>query len=188
MAVVSTAIGVLLIYNSFAPAYWQAPTEQILGYILSFLVLFLYISFSMLYGQSYVEKKKKAQLTQKPKAPNPPLEEPPQIQRRGAAFPGGEIGLSMFFFTHMIYPESALAANKEGVVYVDFIVHTDGTLSNFEIKKGINPEMDQEALRLVKLLPNWLCSIYDGKPLEVWVSVPVKFKIDLYRQKMAYIS
>lgn len=188
MAVSFTAIGVLSVYNFFAPADWQAPTEQIFGYLLFSLILSMNIVMSVSHSEKIAEKKKKAQLAQKPKAPNPPLEEPPQIQRRGAAFPGGEIGLSMFFFTHMVYPKSALAANKEGVVYVDFIVHTDGTLSNFEIKKGINPEMDQEALRLVKLLPNWLCSIYDGKPLEVWVSVPVKFKIDLYRQKMAYIS
>ena len=76
------------------------------------------------------------------------------------------------------YPEKAKEAKEEGVVYVDFIVNEDGTLSDFNIKRSSGSEaLDEEALRVAKAMPAWIPGKQRGINVRVSFSIPIKFKL-----------
>jgi protein TonB len=88
-------------------------------------------------------------------------------------FPGGPDSLTKYIFENLRYPNQATV---EGVVYVGFIVEPDGTLSAIEVVRGIEPNYDKEAVRIIKSLPRWEPGIHEGKPVRVKLRVPVRFK------------
>jgi protein TonB len=75
------------------------------------------------------------------------------------------------------YPPRALQADIEGVVYVSFVVGTDGSVSDAKILKGIGFGCDEEALRVVNSMPKWIPGKQSGRPVRVRVSISVKFRI-----------
>ena len=66
----------------------------------------------------------------------------------------------------------------EGRVIVSFVVEKDGFISDVEIAQSVNPILDKEALRVVKLMPKWKAGVQKGKPVRVKYSIPVNFKLD----------
>jgi TonB family protein len=87
---------------------------------------------------------------------------------------GGDTGLIEFINKNLTYPKENYVVGK---VYVEFIVDTLGFVKNVKIKKGINKEMDKEAIRIVKLLTFIPGKIYD-KPTEVKMTLPISFNLD----------
>ena len=76
------------------------------------------------------------------------------------------------------YPEKAKEAKEEGIVYVNFIVNEDGTLSDFNIKRSSGSEaLDEEALRVAKAMPTWISGKQRGINVRVSFSIPIKFKL-----------
>ncbi len=75
------------------------------------------------------------------------------------------------------YPSRCLNRGIEGRVLVQFVVNTDGKISDVIIKKSIDPSLDKEALRLVKLLKEWKPGITDGLPDKFYFTQPITFKI-----------
>ena len=94
-----------------------------------------------------------------------------------AAFNGS---FTQFLKTELVYPQISIDFGEEGIVYVSFVVEKDGDLSNFEILKGSTRSNDlrKEALRVVKLSPNWKPAIKNGEYVRSKVKVPVKFKLE----------
>lgn len=93
-------------------------------------------------------------------------------------FPGGTSELSKFLSNNIKYPAMARENRIEGRVIVSFVVEKDGFISDVEIAQSVNPILDKEALRVVKLMPKWKAGVQKGKPVRVKYSIPVNFKLD----------
>jgi TonB family protein len=92
-------------------------------------------------------------------------------------FVGGDSALLKFIGANIRYPEKAKANKVEGRVSAFFTVETDGSVSNPQIAKGIDPELDAEALRVLGSLPKFTPGRDKGKAVRVKYSVPVRFRL-----------
>ena len=92
-------------------------------------------------------------------------------------FPGGEIGLRKFLADKIKYPSLAVQTGLEGKVYIRFCVTKDGKVDRVQIARGVDPMLDKEAMRVVKLLPKWKPGESGGQKVNVWYTVPIAFKL-----------
>lgn len=92
-------------------------------------------------------------------------------------FPGGRELLMKYLAANIKYPASAVKAKKQGRVIVTFIVQKDGSITHAKIARSIDPELDAEALRVVKGMPKWTPGTQLGKPVSVKYTLPVKFSL-----------
>ena len=93
-------------------------------------------------------------------------------------FPGGMQGLVTYMGKNLEYPKNARENNIQGRVMVSFVVNEDGHLSDFSIAKSANDELDNEALKMAKSMPNWKPGTKDGKPVKVRYTIPVNFRLN----------
>lgn len=94
------------------------------------------------------------------------------------SFPGGEDAKKKFIKDNLVYPERAKKKGNEGVVYIEFVVERDGSISKPSIKRNIGYDCGEEALRLVKLMPKWEPGMIRGKPVRAQFALPIKFALD----------
>ena len=94
-----------------------------------------------------------------------------------AHFPGGDDELFKFLAKNIVYPKSAIEKDLQGTVVVGFDVEKDGTLSNIRILRGMDPDLDKEALRVVGLMPNFIPGNQNGINVKQPFALPVKFKL-----------
>lgn len=92
-------------------------------------------------------------------------------------FPGGQGVMMKYLAANIKYPASAVKAKKQGRVIVAFVIQKDGSVTNVRIVKSVDPELDAEALRIVKAMPNWTPGTQDGKPVNVNYTIPVVFSL-----------
>lgn len=95
-----------------------------------------------------------------------------------AGFPGGQDALMKWLQQNVRYPELAQQNNVQGKVFVKFTVEKDGSLTNPEIVKSVDKELDQEAIRLVKKMPKWKPAKNNGKIVRSYYYLPVNFSLD----------
>ncbi len=93
-------------------------------------------------------------------------------------FQGGTQALFEFIQSHMIYPDSALESNIQGMCVVKFLVKADGTLASFSIMKDIGGGCGDEALRIIASMPNWIPAYRSAMPVDSTMFLPVRFKIE----------
>lgn len=93
-------------------------------------------------------------------------------------FPTGEEGLGRFISEFIKYPVRAKQEGVEGRILCAFIVRKDGTISNLEVVNGLDNELDNEALRVLSMMPKWKPGINDSKTVSVKCILPIDFKID----------
>lgn len=115
-------------------------------------------------------------------APPPPKTEEVKIYDivdEPAQFPGGQEAFMKFLKDNISYPESALKNKKEGKCYIKFIVSETGIVSDVKVVRGVMdcPECDAEAVRVLKLMPNWEPGKMDRKPVRQSMMLPVLFRI-----------
>jgi TonB family protein len=92
-------------------------------------------------------------------------------------FNGGVNEMLKFLKEHIIYPEDAKEIGIEGKVFIQFIVHKDGHLSDFKIIKKVYPSVDREAIRVVQKMPNWIPGKNNGNIVSVRIVIPIIFKL-----------
>ncbi len=92
-------------------------------------------------------------------------------------FPGGQNAMIEFLSQNVHYPETAAKNNVEGRVVLQFIVEKDGQIGEVKVARSVDPELDAEALRVVKSMPNFIPGRQDGKPVAVWYTLPIVFKL-----------
>lgn len=92
-------------------------------------------------------------------------------------FPGGHGVMMKYLAANIKYPASAVKAKKQGRVIVAFVIQKDGSVTNARIVRSVDPELDAEALRIVKAMPNWTPGTQDGKPVDVNYTIPVVFSL-----------
>lgn len=93
-------------------------------------------------------------------------------------YPGGTEKMYEFLCKNIVYPKKCSRKGIEGRVVVEFRVFEDGTLGDFGIANSVHPLLDAEALRLVKLFPNWIPGEHEGKKINVLYSLPITFKLE----------
>ena len=92
-------------------------------------------------------------------------------------FPGGQLALMEWIKQNMVYPQEAKAKGIEGRVIVKFTVEEDGTITNGKILRGVDPLLDNEALRLVSIMPKWSPGRFAGKDIRAIYNLPLSFKL-----------
>ena len=93
------------------------------------------------------------------------------------SFPGGHDALMSWLACNIEYPKTAMENEIQGRVVVAFIVETDGSISNANIVRSIDPSLDKEALRLVYAMPKWTPGLQNDKAVRVKYNLPVTFKL-----------
>jgi protein TonB len=90
-------------------------------------------------------------------------------------FPGGEEKLNEFIKENLQYPLQAKEFDIQGKVYIQFIVEKDGRITQPVVKKNIGGGCDKEAIRLVRSFPKWKPGMQAGRPVRVYVALPISF-------------
>jgi periplasmic protein TonB len=92
------------------------------------------------------------------------------------SFPGGEEARQKYLSNNIIYPESARENGIHGTVYITFFVESDGRIVDVRVLQGFK-ELSEEALRVVKHMPDWNPGYQEGKKARVKINMPIKFVI-----------
>jgi protein TonB len=98
------------------------------------------------------------------------------------AFPEFEGGMKAFYKfiqRNLRYPSSALEQEKQGKVFVSFVVERDGSISDVKVMKGVGYGMDEEASRVIKKSPKWRPGKQAGKAVRVRFNMPITFAMNL---------
>ena len=90
---------------------------------------------------------------------------------------GGMDSLMSYLSSNILYPKKAQKAEIEGRVFIRFIVEKDGTITNAELLKGVDESMDNEALRVIKNMPNWFPGKNNGRVVRTKFVIPVRFQL-----------
>lgn len=93
-------------------------------------------------------------------------------------FPGGTSGLAKWLGDNIKYPAEAAKQGIEGRVIVQFVIGSDGTVSDAKLMRPVNPLLDQEALRVISAMPKWTPGKQDGKAVAVKYTMPITFRQD----------
>lgn len=92
-------------------------------------------------------------------------------------FPGGNSELMRYLGTNIKYPTIAAENGIQGRVVLKFVVSKDGSISNIQIVRSLDPSCDKEAIRVVKGMPKWIPGMQNGHPVAVYFTLPVLFKL-----------
>ena len=114
----------------------------------------------------------------------PPLPEPPGLPEDrvydfpqvDVQFPGGLMEMKKFIHANLKYPLPD--GDYQGTVYVSMIVGKDGVVRDVKIARGVEKELDEEALRLVRSFPNWIPAEDNGKIVAAKVRLPIRFTLN----------
>ena len=92
-------------------------------------------------------------------------------------FPGGAVAMMKWLTANLKYPPSAQKRKIQGKVMVQFIVAADGTMTDLKIVKPLEKSLDNEALRVMRIMPKWKPGVQNGKPCRTMVCIPIVFKL-----------
>lgn len=83
--------------------------------------------------------------------------------------------INMWLAQNLQYPETAVENGIQGRVVVQFVIRSDGSVSDAKVVRGIDPELDREAIRVVMSMPKWTPGMSNGKPVNVLFKMPINF-------------
>lgn len=92
-------------------------------------------------------------------------------------FPGGDAELMKYIQEHLRYPTMAAENNIQGRVVVQFVVTKNGSIGEVKVIRSRDQDLDKEAVRVVKSLPNFIPGRMNGQPVNVWYTLPINFKL-----------
>ena len=94
------------------------------------------------------------------------------------SFPGGDESRIKFLTENIKYPQMAKESGIQGTVYVTFVVDEKGRVADVKVLRGIGGGCDEEAVRVVKLMPPWNAGKQSGKPVRVQFNMPIRFTLN----------
>ena len=101
-----------------------------------------------------------------------------EVVEKMPVFPnGGMPGLMKYLSDNIRYPEAAKVAGIQGRVTVVFVVDKDGSITNVKTLRGVDAELDKEAIRVISSMPKWIPGMQKGKAVKVRYTVPVMFRL-----------
>ena len=92
-------------------------------------------------------------------------------------FPGGDAALMKYLSSHIQYPTMAMENNIQGRVIVQFVVTRTGKIGEVKVVRSVDPDLDAEAVRVCKSLPDFIPGKMNGQAVNVWYTLPVTFKL-----------
>ncbi|WP_340112431.1 energy transducer TonB [Maribellus mangrovi] len=92
-------------------------------------------------------------------------------------YPGGQDAFLKFISENVKYPENAKKNEIQGKVFVNFVVDETGAVTKVKVVRGVDPELDKEAVRVIKLLEKFTPGTKDGKAVKVKYTVPINFAL-----------
>ena len=102
----------------------------------------------------------------------------PVIVEKMPSFPGGQKALFEYLDQNITYPKDALDDHISGRIVCRFIVNTDGSISDVQVVRSLGyPSLDQEAVRVVSNMPNWIPGSQHGEPIRVKYTLPINFHL-----------
>lgn len=98
---------------------------------------------------------------------------------KAATFKGGLKKFYKYIDKNLRYPAAARRLGVEGVVQVEFIIETDGSIreESVRVTKGVYPPLDEEAVRLIRESPTWQPAMLDDKPILARINLPIRFDL-----------
>ncbi len=93
-------------------------------------------------------------------------------------FIGGKEKLNDYLAENTHYPQKAINMGVSGTVYLKFMIQKNGEIGEVITLRGIHPLLDKEAARVIRNMPNWIPGRQNGKRVNVWYVLPIKFKIN----------
>ncbi len=90
-------------------------------------------------------------------------------------FEGGEQGRIAFLQQNLRYPKSARDAGEQGTVFVSFVISSEGEIADVKVLRGVSKAIDEEAVRVVKMMPRWTPAKLDGEPVNIQFNMPIRF-------------
>ena len=103
-------------------------------------------------------------------------EKPKDVEVK-AEFPGGQEALNQFLKDHIKYPPKAAKRRIQGRVEVAFWIDKSGKVHDIRVVDSVDKDLDKEAVRVCKLLPDFVPATMNGEPVEVLFKLPIRFKI-----------
>ena len=92
-------------------------------------------------------------------------------------YPGGMQELMKYLQKEIRYPKEAQALGIQGRVIVQFVVNKDGSICDAKVVKPVDPQLEAEAVRVVRSMPNWIPGKQRGEPVRVRFTLPVMFRL-----------
>lgn len=111
------------------------------------------------------------------KSPESEIEQPFVIVEEMPQFPGGEKAMHEFIQKNLIYPESARKKKIEATVLINFVIDKEGKIRNPRVMNSPDESLREEAIRIIKLMPDWISGKQGGKAVPVFYTIPIKFKL-----------
>lgn len=105
-------------------------------------------------------------------------EEPFKFVEQMPTFPDGEAAMMKYIREHVRYPAIAKENGIEGTVVIQFVVTSSGDINRVQVARGIGGGCDEEAVRVVKSMPNWKPGKHNGKAVPVSFTLPIRFKLE----------
>lgn len=93
-------------------------------------------------------------------------------------FPGGEEAMMAFLKSHLIYPKRAVEAGENGKVVVEFVVDKQGNISEIDFLRKAGFGFDDEAKRVMGLMPEWKPGKINGQPVKARYQIPIIFELE----------
>lgn len=93
-------------------------------------------------------------------------------------FPGGDQARMKFMSDNITYPEMAHNINLQGTVYLTFVIEKDGSISGINVLRGVGGGCDEEAIRVISLMPKWKPGRQGGRAVRVQMNVPINFRLE----------
>jgi protein TonB len=113
-----------------------------------------------------------------PPKPEPPKNEIFEFVEQMPEFPGGDDALSAYLSKNIKYPKQANEQGISGRVVINFVVNENGDIADVKVARGIGCGCDEEAMRVVRSMPNWRPGKQNGKAVRVSYSLPITFELE----------
>ena len=114
----------------------------------------------------------------KAEAPKPEVENKVfDVVEQMPSFPGGQGALMQYLANNIKYPVVAQENGVQGRVVVSFVVERDGSITDVQVVRSVDPSLDREAQRVVKSMPKWIPGKQNGQAVRVKYNVPVSFRL-----------
>ncbi len=94
-----------------------------------------------------------------------------------AQFPGGVVAMKKWIAENIQYPQTAIEMNEQGRVFLSFVVEPDGRITNIKVERGVSPDLDREAKRVVRKMPKWVAGESGGKKVRTRCRLPINFTL-----------
>ncbi|MDC0459981.1 energy transducer TonB [Crocinitomicaceae bacterium] len=83
-----------------------------------------------------------------------------------------------YIYQNVVYPQTSIEMNEQGRVFLSFVVEKDGSITNVVVERGVSVDLDREAKRVLRKMPNWIPAKSGGKLVRFRARLPINFQLN----------